>query len=81
MKPQLTLEAFADWCEKQPAEKTYNYADCNRCACGQYAATLGLQGWAGVKVYQPGEFWYEANCAAAWEDTFGALAKRLRSAR
>ena len=78
MKPQLSLEAFADWCEKQPADRTYTYANKENCACGQYADSLGLSDWS---IWNS-KFWYEADSVAllTGERTFGALASRLRSA-
>lgn len=73
MKNMLTLEAFADWCEKQPVGKVYPYTDVKNCACSQYAKSLG------VKVAF-GSFWYKAEFIAAKHPrTFGALAGRLRA--
>ena len=78
MKPQLTIEAFADWCEKQPADKRYNYENSSECAVAQYLTHLGA-----VKV----KLWsHEVEAAfgnvvdeSPW--TFGALAARLRAAQ
>lgn len=77
MKPVLSIEAFADWCEKQPPEKGYVYADVCNCACGQYAQSLGLNHWSPFDS----EFWFAADNEASWTDerTFGALAARLRA--
>lgn len=74
MRPQLTIEAFADWCSKQPAEKTYPFIDANNCACAQYAGSLGIEEWV---CRSP--FWKDAEdiaMASPW--TFGALTARLR---
>ena len=81
MKPQFTLEAFADWCEKQPAEKRYAYHNSRSCACGQYNAFLGMRSYAWIDVYWGDDsFWRRANDLAFVEPhTFGALAARLRS--
>lgn len=76
MKNQLSLEAFADWCEKKPANEEYFWTDADICACGQYAASLGLQGnWPLKKD----TFWFDANMIAllTMPHTFGALARRL----
>lgn len=81
MKPQLSIEAFAAWCEKQPAERRYNYHSSEVCACGQYAAILGMKEYAWIDSYW-GEtsFWRRANGQAQIEPyTFGALAARLRA--
>jgi hypothetical protein len=82
MKPQLTIEAFADWCERQPAERAYDYHDYRTCACAQYAATIGLSPdeWIDKAIGCPETMWGTANCEAnskPW--TFGALAIRLRA--
>lgn len=80
MKPQLTIEAFADWCSKQPADRGYNYHCAEACACGQYAASLGMKEYAWIDGYW-GEtsFWRSANNHARIEPhTFGSLSLRLR---
>lgn len=75
MRNPLTPEAFAEWCEKQPANATYEYANYDCCACGQYARTLGIEDWLGTESH----FWLDANYAAYHSPhTFGALAARLR---
>ena len=85
MKPQLTLEAFADWCEKQPADKAYDYWSYEFCACGQYATSLGLSTAEWKRAFDKqshrprGGFWWDANYAACLAGTFGDLAQRLRA--
>ena len=86
MKPQLTLEAFADWCEKQPANESYEYFDVCNCAVAQYARHLGIN-------YKPvcasdapeATFWQRAEweaCPTFDDDPrWGALAARLRAAK
>ncbi|TPN03837.1 hypothetical protein FJ973_29790 [Mesorhizobium sp. B2-1-3] len=77
MKPQLTIEAFADWCEKQPAERKYPFMSMDDCACAQYAKALGIGNWVSAST-----FWRVAEDIALdrpW--TFGALAARLRAAQ
>ncbi len=86
MKPILTTEAFADWCEKQPADKHYEYVDSDVCACSQYAQFIGLLQQDGMPAwrkafYDGSPFWIEADdLAAGLPFTFGALAARARSA-
>ena len=78
-EPQLTIEAFADWCEKQPAEKEYKYTAPRVCACGQYASWLG---WKGSWLTSETQFWAAADdFAIEPPHTFGALAARLRAAQ
>lgn len=82
MKNQLTIKAFAEWCEKQPADKQYAYTDSNICACGQYAQTLGIsrRQWTDSKYSNGRNFWAKAdNAASDWPWTFGGLASRLRA--
>ncbi len=79
MKPQLTLEAFAEFCEGKPAGQVYCYFDTGHCACAEYARHLGID----YQVAQ-GKFWAKAEFHAAnWDGkkaTYGALAARLRAA-
>lgn len=76
MKPQLTLEAFADWCEKQPADQRYRYLSLRNCACAQFAQHNKVGDWMDTS-----EFWMSADDYAVKEPhTFGALALRLRAA-
>lgn len=83
MKPQLTLEAFANWCAKQPADNRYDYDCVGECALTQYAASLGLPtpyGEAPDSPIHTSAFWGVANNKACFGvRTFGALAARLRA--
>lgn len=89
MRHPLSLEAFADWCEKQPADKEYNFNNCRTCAVAQYANSLGLpnpydfpkSGRVSEIPVIASKFWSRANQAAFEENrTFSALASRLRAA-
>jgi hypothetical protein len=87
MKPQLTLEAFADWCEKQPARRKYDWASEQNCAVAQYAAFLGMTEHFSSRFMIEGHegFWVQAEQIALRDDyvdidTFGRLATRLRTA-
>jgi hypothetical protein len=86
MKNLLTKEAFADWCEKQPASNEYSYFDNRGCAFCQYLDALGIENngvggkewWAGTTEHRlPTGVWLPLQ---QHPRTFGALAQRLRSA-
>jgi hypothetical protein len=81
MRNPLTLEAFAEWCEKQPADKEYNFFDNHGCAFGQYLKALGIEHRS-----VGGTYWRTAageerirKALQSGDWTFGALASRLRS--
>ena len=76
MKSALTLEAFADFCERK-GEQEYNYMNPENCALAQYAKSLGIE-YHPVS-YEPLEtFWEKAEYAASHPRTFSALAKFIR---
>lgn len=87
MRNPLTLEAFADWCEKQPPETAYNYSNSKECAVTTYLKSLGLpclssamgywRDYDRVKHDLNGNF---DHSASPLPRTFGALAQRLRAA-
>lgn len=82
MRNPLTIEAFLEFAEKQPADGAYHYDDWELCACAQYAGTLGLvsDDWIMSAMINPEGFWITANRAAAgWPRTYQALASRLRA--
>lgn len=81
MKNMLSLEAFADWCETQPPEETYNFIDASDCAAARYLKSIGVypyvlysdqlpKGW-GACLNPDGP---HSVC------TYGQLAQRLRKA-
>lgn len=85
MKHPLSLSAFADWCERKPADEAYIYLDGENCACAQYGRDIGLEFPfpLGGNVDHPHfEFWRLADHLACWaggqRQTFGDLAKLLR---
>lgn len=43
MKNPISLDAFADWCAKQPADKHYDYHAVRDCAFAQYLRSLGFE--------------------------------------
>jgi hypothetical protein len=74
MKNPLSIEAFADWCEKQPAGRGYDWTDDETCAVAQYAKAHGRR---------PDDMplaWEAVAMNGGMDQTFGALAKRLREA-
>ena len=78
MSNPLTLEAFAEWCEKQPARKQYDYWNTEDCACAQYAKSIGDD--RPFHEFVCGSpFWTRANARAFYRPwSFKSLAKRLR---
>lgn len=90
MKNILTLEAFAEWVEKQPAEKTFDYFDPKNCAFCQYLKGLGFKrAQVGGHDYSlTGRFEDDRllpegiapSVLCGSTNTFGALAARLRAA-
>lgn len=81
MKNMLTLESFADWCEKQPEEKLYEWGSKRHCAIAQYASALGNRDLYEKISNLPV---HAGSCETLAFDpphTFGALAKRLRAAQ
>lgn len=44
LEARPSLKGFIGWLERQPAERRYNWRDPRKCACGQYAAALGIRG-------------------------------------
>ena len=45
--PIFSNEAFVNWLEAQPPNKTYRYVDHNNCAIAQY---LKAQGFTGIEI-------------------------------
>lgn len=89
MRNPLSIEAFADWCEKQPAYRLYNYSNCRHCAFAQYLEHLGFRGASvdGSSFSLTGKFEDDRPLSAVIDravyeepNTFGALASRLRAA-
>lgn len=82
MKNMLSLEAFADWAGKQPAEKKYDYSRSQYCAAAQYLQSIGVQRYVLSSSELP-VGWDDALNPFPWQPgqyTFGNLAARLRKA-
>lgn len=81
MRNALTIKAFTDWVEQQPADMEYIWTSCWFCAVGRYAQTIGIdfeEIYTEKVIYGTG-FWREADeLAQEKPHTFGALANRLR---
>lgn len=80
MKNLLTLESFADWAEKQPAEKEYDYSRSQYCAAAQYLQSIGVVDYARPSWDLPAGWAKALNPFNDLDCTFGALATRLRKA-
>ena len=83
----LTTEAFADWCEKHPADEAYVYGDNTGCAYCLYLQSIGVDrpnvggtSWNSATDDRerdlPDDI-VEALVNEPW--TFGALSNRLRA--
>jgi len=90
MRNPLSLEAFAEWLEQQPAEKSYDFFEPANCAIAQYMRHLGfrhvvystfdcrpMQGDDGPTL--PREM-IDVVVRAAGEGTFGRAARYARLA-
>jgi len=91
MKNLLTLEAFADWAEKKPADEVFDITSPWSCAVAQYAHSLGFTGATcefeinagderviAIAKLTPELMW--SGPEKGVDRTFGALASRLRTA-
>lgn len=91
MRNPISIEAFAEFCERKPAGEVYEYVDNRNCAFGQYLQFLGFES------PNVGPWSWQANGVAdrplpsrrkmrdalngcGEPRTFDALARRLRAA-
>lgn len=90
MKNMLTIKAFAEWCEKQPADKLFDGYNPSECAVGQYAKSLGfvgstggfkinIGGYKGVAIHGLDPLDITEFIRERRLQTFGALASRLHA--
>lgn len=81
MRHPLSLEAFADWCDKQPEGSKYNYLSmCGDCALDSYAKSLGIGSPYVEGFNKASQFWNDADLAASRPGrTYASLASRLRA--
>ena len=75
MKPQITREAFLDFCSKKPPNESYDFCQAHYCAIAQFLKSIGVQNYVLTSGEIPISFRREVNCLP-W--TFGALTERLR---
>ena len=88
MRNPITIEAFAEWCERQPPHAGYYYGDVKGCAFCQYLKSIGISspivggaGWT-PSCGSPSRSFptHLARALAVTPYTYGALASRLRNA-
>lgn len=93
MKNPISIEAFADWCDKQSADRVYDYKNGHECAFAQYLVALGFMPCVNEEAYCLDHLLMTKDLSA-WRPlpfgldlavyefprTFGALAGRLRAA-
>lgn len=78
MRNPLSIEAFADWLEKQPPEGEYDYCSFSRCAISQYCRWLGFKDvWTSARIGFELAHHAVVDCDP---QTFGAAAARAREA-
>jgi hypothetical protein len=81
----LTLKAFLRFAKKQNSRKKFDYADASKCACAQYAKSLGLYEMWQLDFPRTATFWHDANQSAACASgsqrkvTWGDLVWQLES--
>lgn len=79
-----TLQGFKDFVNSKNPDERYDWSHCGKCACGQYAKSLGIDNW--IDPFLPEhDLWSNLNIKAAgtagsYAWTFGDLAKRLETA-
>lgn len=83
-----SIEDFIAWLETKDPTEQYVWLDTSICACGQYAASIGVEGWS-KKASNGDVLWNELNnLAAPWygrhvsregNSTFGVLLDRARN--
>jgi hypothetical protein len=44
-KAEPTLPGFIAWLESKDPNEKYNWPNSEKCACGQYARSLGVEDW------------------------------------
>jgi hypothetical protein len=75
-----SLEDFLAWLETKPSDEKYWWPDASICACGQYAASIGIVSWVGGAATCP--VFEQINRLAQYRPrTFGALLGRALEAK
>jgi len=75
VRPQITKEAFLDFCSKKPPNESYDFCQAHYCAIAQFLKSMGVQNYVLTSDEIPISIRKEVNCLP-W--TFGALTMRLR---
>lgn len=82
----FTLESLIGWLEKQPADKGYQWADCDRCLVGVYLSAVLGESANGSETYHRHDKFMDANPSAftaglaiSKPHTFGAALARARA--
>jgi hypothetical protein len=75
-----SLEDFIAWLEMKPRAEKYDWGASSRCACGQYAESIGQVWWGMRGGDMP--LWAHLNSLAYTKpNTFGALLGRALAAK
>lgn len=73
------MSEFLDFVESKPPMEGYWFQDGAVCACGQYAASIGIMHGDWMDEMEEGSFWRTANALAGTGlSYFGPLAARIR---
>ena len=71
------MESFQIFCERKPADCTYDWLNGDICACGQFAKRVGVPNWQDQSA-EPHSFWDTINeLARQTPHDFGTLAWRV----
>lgn len=70
-------EGILDWARQQPADGSYDYANCNNCFVGQYLAAKGIDNRADGLKYSDMPHYRDIAEALPW--TFGAAVARAEA--
>jgi hypothetical protein len=55
-----SLEDFIAWLEMKDPEEEYQWSNMQTCACGQYAASIGVEEW-NKRASEGSKFWNMLN--------------------
>ena len=73
------MSEFLDFVESKRPDEDYCFSEAESCACGQYAASIGIMRGDWMKEMSEGSFWQDANALAGQgSHYFGPLAARIR---
>lgn len=81
---QPDMKQFLDFVKRQPPMQKYDYDPADMCACGQFAASIGIRNGDWMQIDEPGlrRFWRQADdLASELPHDFGSLALRVRRHR